>query len=177
MITLTTERLILRGWRDDDLDALAAINADPEVMRYIMDGQVRDRQQTEAGLRRFQAGWAENGYGIFAIERDGELLGWAGLAVPTFLPEIMPAMEIGWRLGRHAWGQGYATEAAAAALRFGFEQPGLDRIVSIRHIDNDRSARVMTKLGMTHERDTVVPEVNQPVAVHAITREQYGRLS
>jgi RimJ/RimL family protein N-acetyltransferase len=84
---------------------------------------------------------------------------------------VLPAVEIGWRLARDAWGHGYATEAAAAALRFGFDECGLDRIISIRHVDNVRSRRVMEKLGLTHEFDTVVPGPEQPVAVHAIRRD------
>ena len=177
VITLRTDRLILRPWRDDDLDALAAVNADPEVMRYIMDGAVRDRQETAESLRAMARGWAERGFGLFAVEirETGELAGWAGLAVPEFLPEVLPAVEIGWRLGRRHWGHGYATEAAAAALRFGFADLGLDRAVSIRHVDNARSARVMEKLGIGYAFRTVVPGNGQPVAVHAITREQHQR--
>ncbi|MBL7261565.1 GNAT family N-acetyltransferase [Paractinoplanes lichenicola] len=167
-----TERLLLREWREDDLDTLAEINADPEVMRYIMDGSVRDREQTAAGLRRMMRSWQQHGFGQFAIEKDGSLIGWAGLAIPDFLPEILPAVEIGWRVDRRHWGQGYATEAAASSLRFGFDELGLDRLVSIRHVANERSRRVMEKLGLHHEFDTVVPGFEQPVAVHAITREQ-----
>ncbi|MCO8273211.1 GNAT family N-acetyltransferase [Actinoplanes sp. TRM 88003] len=168
--TLTTERLVLRGWRDDDLDGLAAINADPEVMRYILDGAVRDREQSAAGLQKMRRDWDSQGFGLFAVERQGELIGWAGLAVPAFLPEVLPAVEIGWRLGRPFWGYGYATEAAAAALAFGFEAAGLDRVISIRHVENVRSARVMEKLGMAYDFDTVVPGVGQPVAVHVVAR-------
>jgi RimJ/RimL family protein N-acetyltransferase len=175
VITLETDRLILRGWRDDDLDALAAINADPEVMRYIRDGSVRDRRQSAEGLQKMIANWEEHGYGLFAVEvrETGVLIGWAGLAVPDFLPEVLPAMEIGWRLDRGSWGHGYATEAATAAMRFGFLDRGLDRIISIRHVENVRSARVMEKLGLSRKFDTVVPENHRPVAVHAITRGQY----
>ncbi|XVV14436.1 GNAT family N-acetyltransferase [Actinoplanes sp. CA-131856] len=141
MVTLETERLVLREWRDDDLDALAAMNADPEVMRYIFDGAVLDREQSAERLRRIRGLWARRGFGLFAVEgrAEGVLLGWAGLSVPEFLPEVMPAVEIGWRLARTHWGKGYATEAAAEALRFGFEDCGLDRVVSIRHVDNGRS--------------------------------------
>lgn len=172
MEPLETDRLTLRAWRDDDLDVLAAINADPEVMRYILDGSVRDREQSAESLRKMQRDWAENGFGLYAVEvrATGELIGWAGLAVPAFLPEVMPAVEIGWRLSRAAWGQGYATEAARAALRFAFDEVGLDRVISIRHVDNERSARVMEKLGLVHEFDTVIPGPDQPVAVHASVR-------
>jgi RimJ/RimL family protein N-acetyltransferase len=177
MITLTTDRLTLRGWRDDDLDALAAIDADPEVMRYIADGSVRDREKTAAALRKMADDWEQRGFGLFAVEvrGSGALAGWTGLAVPEFLPEVLPAVEIGWRLGRRFWGSGYATEAATAALRFGFRDRGLDRIISIRHVDNARSARVMEKLGINYDFRTVVPGHGQPVAVHSITRDQYER--
>lgn len=180
MISLETERLVLRGWRDDDLDPLAMINADPEVMRYILDGSVRDREQSAAGLRKMVRTWDEHGFGLFAVEvrETGVLAGWAGLAVPDFLPEVLPAVEIGWRLDRRFWGRGYATEAAAAALHFGFAERGLDRIISIRHPENDRSARVMEKLGLRYEFSTVMPKHNRLAAVHAISRSQYGnRLS
>ncbi|GIF72433.1 GNAT family N-acetyltransferase [Asanoa siamensis] len=172
MITIETERLTLRGWRDADLDALAAINADPEVMRYILDGSVRDRQRTSQDLRAMIRGWDERGFGLFAVDvrETGAFVGWAGLAVPEFLPEVMPAVEIGWRLAREAWGRGYATEAAAASLQFAFDDCALDRVISIRHVDNTRSARVMAKLGLAFESHTVVPDYDQPVAVHAITR-------
>ena len=175
METLRTDRLLLRGWRDDDLDALVDINADPGVMRHILDGSVRDRRQSADGLRKMMRDWDERGFGLFAVEsrETGALLGWAGFAVPEFLPEVLPAMEIGWRLSRAWWGHGYATEAAAAALRFGFTDRGLDRVVSIRHVDNQRSARVMAKIGLRYEFSTVVPVHEQPVAVHAISRAEY----
>ncbi|MFI5845986.1 GNAT family N-acetyltransferase [Catenuloplanes sp. NPDC051500] len=173
MITLETDRLRLRSeWRDDDLDALAAMNADPEVMRYILDGAVRDREQSAAALAKFARDWRERGYGLFAIDvrETGALAGWAGLALPAFLPEVMPSVEIGWRLARGSWGKGYATEAATAALRFGFDELGLDRVISIRHPENVRSARVMEKLGLAYEFDAVIPVYHQQVAVHAIAR-------
>ena len=174
-MTLRTERLVLRGWRDDDLDSLARLDADPEVMRYILDGAVWDRRRSAEGLRKMVGEWEELGYGRFAVEvgATGELIGWAGLAVPSFLPEVMPAVEIGWRLARGSWGKGYATEAAAAALRFGFEECGLERVVSIRHVENVRSGRVMEKLGLSYEFETVVPGHGQPVAVYALTKGRW----
>jgi RimJ/RimL family protein N-acetyltransferase len=175
MITLETARLVLDGVRDDDLDPLAAMNADPDVMRFIGDGSARDRQQTEAGLAAMRRHWDENGFGLFAARlRDtGEFAGWIGLAVPAFLPEVMPTVEIGWRLAKPFWGRGIATEGAVAAMRFGFVDRRLDRIVSIRHVDNRASGRVMDKLGMRLDRETVVPAHGQPVAVYALTREEY----
>jgi RimJ/RimL family protein N-acetyltransferase len=173
---LRTPRLLLRRWRDDDLDALAPIYADPEVMRYIADGTVRTRHETAEHIARMEHHWDEHGFGLFAAEvrATGELAGWVGLAVPYFLPEVLPTVEIGWRLGRSFWGGGLATEGARAALRFGLVDRGLDRIVSIRHADNGRSGRVMEKLGLLFDRSTTVPGNGRPVQVFAITRKQYS---
>jgi RimJ/RimL family protein N-acetyltransferase len=177
MIELRTDRLLLRQWKDDDVEALAPMYADPEVMRYIRDGSVQSRQETAAHLDRMRQHWDEHGFGLFAAEllTTGELTGWVGLALPHFLPEVMPAVEIGWRLGRPFWGAGLATEGAQAALRFGLVDRGLERLVSIRQVENVRSARVMEKLGLTFDRRTTVPANGQTVDVYAITREQYLR--
>lgn len=176
MTELRTTRLLLRQWRDDDLDALASIYADPEVMRYIADGSVRTRVETAAHIERMRQQWDEHGFGLFAAEilKTGELAGWIGLAVPYFLPEVLPTVEIGWRLGRSFWGAGLATEAARAALRFALVDRELDRLVSIRHVDNAASGRVMEKLGLTFDRHTTVPATGRPVNVYAITRQQYS---
>jgi RimJ/RimL family protein N-acetyltransferase len=174
-----TARLRLRQWSEADLDALAEMDADPDVMRYIGDGSTGTREQTAAALGRVRAAWDEHGYGLFAAEETatGELVGWVGLAVPAFLPEVMPAVEIGWRLRRRSWGRGYATEAAREVLAFAFgeaeDDPRLERVVSICHVDNHASLRVMTKLGMTYDRTTRVPAHGQPVRVMALTREEY----
>ena len=170
---LTTERLLLRQWRDDDLDAHAALDADPEVMRWIGDGSVRDRAQTQVTLDIFRAHWADLGYGLFAAEEDGRLVGWVGLAVPNFLPEILPAVEIGWRLARDSWGRGLATEGARAVLELAFDDLGLDRVVSVCHVENTASERVMLRLGMHKDRDTVAPTSGVPVHVYAIDRAGY----
>ncbi|MFJ5215422.1 GNAT family N-acetyltransferase [Streptomyces sp. NPDC088354] len=174
-----TARLRLRAWQDADLDPLAAVNADPEVMRFIADGSTRTREETAAQLERFRGEWRDHhghGHGAFAVEvrSTGELAGWVALTVPAFLPEILPAVEIGRRLGRAHWGRGYATEAARAAMEFAFAEAGLDRLVSICHVDHHASARVMAKLGMALDRTTTVPAHGQPVRVTAITREQYA---
>ncbi|MFJ8108811.1 GNAT family N-acetyltransferase [Streptomyces sp. NPDC096132] len=170
-----TERLWLRQWREEDLDALAEMDADPEVMRYIGDGSPSTRERTTAALARARAAWDERGYGLFAAEEPatGELIGWVGLAVPTFLPEIMPTVEIGWRLRRRSWGRGYATEAAREVLAFAFDEVALDHVVSICHVDNHASTRVMAKLGMTFDRTTRVPAHGQPVQVMSLTREAF----
>ncbi len=172
---LETTRLVLRLPTPDDLDPLAVINADPQVMRFIGDGTTRSREETAAGIARALAQWDERGFGMFAVDikDSGQFIGWVALAEPAFLPEVLPAVEIGWRLGRPHWGHGYATEAAQAVMRFGFFTVRLDRIISIRDLANDASRRVMEKLGMRFDHQTVVPATGQPVAVHAITRTEY----
>lgn len=175
MISLSAPRLMLRRWREDDVAPMSAINADPQVMRWIGDGSIRDEQQTKAGIEAWERKWDRHGFGLFALElrTTGELIGFTGLAVPELLPEVMPAVEIGWRLGRPFWGKGLATEAAQAALRFGLIDRGLDRIVSIAQVGNHASERIMGKLGMRLERETVDPSCNRPIRVHAITKAGY----
>ncbi len=176
MVTLETPRLILRRWREEDVAPMAAVNADPEVMRWIRDGSVRDEQQTRGGIQAWESEWEAQGFGLFAVEirSTGELAGFTGLSVPGFLPEVLPAVEVGWRLGRSHWGRGLATEAAAAAVRFGFEERGLERIVSITQVGNDASERIMTKLGMRLARETVSPAGGRRVRVFALSSDQYA---
>ena len=149
--TIDTARLRLRGWRDADRAPFAALNADPEVMRYL--SKQLSREESDAFVDRIMARWAERGHGLWAVERqaDGTFLGFTGLAWHDFDAAFTPAVEIGWRLGREAWGHGYATEAAAAALAWGFEVLGLDEILSWTTVDNVRSQRVMRRIGMTHD--------------------------
>ncbi|WP_205324907.1 GNAT family N-acetyltransferase [Glycomyces sp. YM15] len=176
MVTLETPRLILRRWREGDIAPMAAVNADPEVMRWIRDGSVRDERQTREGIRAWEDEWESHGFGLFAVElrSTGELAGFTGLAVPHFLPEILPAVEVGWRLGRAHWGRGLATEAAAAAVRFAFEERGLERIVSVAQVGNDASERIMVKLGMRLFRETVSPAAGRPVRVFELSSDQYA---
>lgn len=175
MVTLETPRLILRRWREEDVAPMAAINADPEVMRWIRDGSVRDEHQTRSGVQAWESEWESQGFGLFAMEirSTGEMAGFTGLSVPYFLPEVLPAVEVGWRLGRSHWGQGLATEAAAAVVRFGFEERGLERIVSIAQVGNDASERIMTKLGMQLVRETVNPTSGRRVRVYELSSDRY----
>ena len=167
---IRTPRLLLRRWCADDLAPMAEINADPEVMRWIRDGSVLAPQETAQAIERWEAEWDGQGFGLFAVElrASGELIGFTGLAVPRFLPEILPAVEIGWRLGRRYWGRGYVSEAARAAMEFAREVRGLDRLVSIARVGNTASENVMRKLGMVPERETTHPVYRFPVRVHAI---------
>jgi RimJ/RimL family protein N-acetyltransferase len=168
--SLETERLLLRRWRPEDLDGFAAITAHPEVMRYIHDGRTLERAETAERLALYERHWDEKGYGLYAVElkETGELAGFTGLATPTFLPEIMPAVEIGWRLGRAYWGRGLATEAAKAVVAHTRAEFGLRRLVSIHVVGNEASARVMVKLGMTLDRETVQPDTGRTVRVYAM---------
>jgi len=169
--TLETERLILRplGW--DDLDALAVLHGEASFWWYPMQRAMtadETRRFIERTLERYEA----DGVGLSAavVKETGELAGWLGLAVPHFLPEILPAVEVGWRLGERFRGQGYATEGAAAAVRYGFEVVGLDRLVSIFEPANVASGRVMEKLGFTFERETTNPRSGELLHVRELSR-------
>jgi RimJ/RimL family protein N-acetyltransferase len=163
-----TERLVLRRWSDEDAPALAAINADPEVMRYIGAGRPLGRALSDELLTRFEREWDERGFGLWAVEEadtPGRLVGFCGLTVPMFLPEVLPAVEVGWRLAPDAWGRGIATEAARAALAFGFGDLGMREIIAIVHPANARSLRVCEKLGMARGRDRLHPGTRDRLAV------------
>lgn len=172
---IETEHLVLRRWRAEDLEPLARINVDPEVTRYYRDGRPYSVEETEQFLTDAENEWEENGFGLFAAELKAteELIGYVGLSVPTFLPEVLPAVEVGWRLAPEHWGRGLATEGGRASVAFGFEQHELDRIVSIRQSANDRSRRVMEKLGIRFVRETVHPIFGRPLAIHEITRDEW----
>jgi RimJ/RimL family protein N-acetyltransferase len=147
MAPLRTERLVLREWRDDDLDPFATINADPEVMEHFP--ALLTRAETAAAIDRFRGHFAREGFGLWVIEAPGApFVGFAGLARPAFMPA---SVEIGWRLARPYWGHGYATEAASEVLRQGFEVHGLDEIVSFTVASNTRSQQVMVRIGMTRD--------------------------
>jgi len=181
MMPLSTARLVLRRPEESDVEPLMAMDADPEVMRHIGTGAIipPDRDRVLQAVTRWRKQWDEQGFGMCSVivRETGEYAGWVTLAVPFFLPDILPAVEIGFRLSREHWGQGYATEAAAELLRFGFTTAGLDRVVSIRDVDNTRSERVMDKLGMRFELQTTVPATGQHVAVHAIGHQEMSNRS
>lgn len=147
--TIRTPRLLLRAWREGDLDPFAALNADPAVMAYFP--QTLDRAESDAVVWRIRAHFARHGYGLWAVEAPGvaDFIGFVGLAVPRFEADFTPCVEIGWRLARAYWGCGYATEAARAALGFGFGEGDLEEIVSFTVPANLRSRAVMERIGMT----------------------------
>ena len=146
--TLVAPRLRLRPWRDDDLPAFAAMNADPRVLAYFP--RALERAESDAVAARIREHFARHGFGLWAVEVPGvaAFVGFVGLAVPGFRAHFTPCVEVGWRLVHEHWGHGYATEGAQAALAFGFERLGLDEIVSFTARANHRSGRVMARLGM-----------------------------
>jgi ribosomal-protein-alanine N-acetyltransferase len=143
---LTTGRLILRRWRDDDRAPFAALNADPVVMEHFVTPL--SREQSDQLVDRVERHFEEHGWGLWAVEEraTGTFIGFTGLWPPNWKPELV---EIGWRLAKEHWGKGYATEAARAAIEDGFDRVGCDEIVSFTTVGNIRSQRVMQKLGMT----------------------------
>jgi RimJ/RimL family protein N-acetyltransferase len=173
---LETERLVLRRWRDSDLDAYAALNADPEVMEHFPSTLTRD--ESRRSIEIIEARFDELGYGLWAAEVPGlaSCVGFIGLNPVTFDAPFAPAVEVGWRLGRRYWGHGYATEGARAALAFGFDTLGLDEIVSFTTPGNRRSWRVMQKLGMTRDP---ADDFDHPVIAdgHPLRRHVLYRIS
>ncbi|MGA2520733.1 MAG: GNAT family N-acetyltransferase [Acidimicrobiales bacterium] len=171
---IRTKRLVLRPWEHSDLDALTAIFAKHEVWRFPL-GRGMTPQETEGFLvvrlhEQETRGWAE-----WAAEDagTGRLIGSIGLSEPTFLPEIMPAVEVGWRLDPDVWRRGLATEGAVAALDHGFSTLGIDEVVSICQPANVASERVMLRLGMTFDRETEHPSRRIPLRVYRLPRARW----
>ena len=148
-VHIETERLLLRDWTDADLAPFAAVNADPRVMEFLV--KLLDRAESDAMAERIRAGLTRRGWGLYAAEvkEAGAFIGFIGLAVPAFDAPFMPAVGIGWRLARTAWGSGYATEGARAAVAHAFGPLGMTSLVSFTAEWNRPSRRVMEKLGMT----------------------------
>jgi len=157
-----TDRLVLRRWHETDLEPFARLTADAEVMRYFP--APLSREQSDGLAARADALFDSRGYGLWALERldTGDFIGFTGLAP---MPEGIPGsggVEVGWRLAQSAWGQGFATEAATAALRFGFDTLGLAEVNSITAVINIRSRRVMERLGMLLADEFEHPKLPEP---------------
>lgn len=151
MTTLGTERLLLRQWRDDDLLPFAAINADPEVMEFFPAPLTPEQSAVLAGRHEALIEAGEPALFATEVKDTGEFIGFVGLSVPRFEAPFTPCVEIGWRLARSAWGNGYAAEAAKAVFTHGFGTLDLPEIVSFTAVVNERSQAVMRRAGMLHD--------------------------
>jgi len=153
---LSTSRLILRRWREADRSAFAQLNDDPVVMEFMPRRLSRD--ESDATAARLGAAIETRGWGFWAVEVKGSaasagapFIGFVGLSVPSFQAHFTPCVEIGWRLAKEHWGCGYASEAAAASLRFAFENLKLKQVVAFTVPLNKRSMRVMERIGMSRD--------------------------
>lgn len=171
---LSTDRLLLRRWVEADREPFARLNADPQVMEFLPHRLSRD--DSDAFVDRIEAGLDADGFGLWTVQvrSTGEFIGYTGLSRPRFEAPFMPAVEVGWRLARSAWGHGYATEAARAAVTYGFGSGGLSEIVSFTTVSNVRSRAVMSRLGMTHDRaedfDHPALPFDHPLRPHVLYR-------
>lgn len=179
-IEVETLRLRLRQWRNSDRAPFAAMNADPVVMEFFPS--LQSRAASDASIDVWQMELAERGWSNWAVElrSSGEFIGFIGLSVPKRLLPFSPCVEIGWRLARPHWGQGYATEGARASLRIGFERLALDEIVSFTSVLNLRSRAVMERIGMRNTDQDFehpgVPETHRlrRHCLYRITRAQWS---
>lgn len=152
--TLRTERLLLRPWRDSDLEPFARMNADREVMMHFP--ATLEAKESNALVAKIRKHFDDHGFGLWAVEVPyvAPFIGFIGLWKTPFVARFTPCVEVGWRLAQEHWGHGYATEGARAAVRYGFDQLGLEEIVAFTLPRNQASRRVMEKIGMyRHERD------------------------
>lgn len=166
-----TERLTLRRPVLADAEAFAAVNADPEVARFVSQTGPLFRGESDLLLRKMIDHWDDHGFGWWMADRreTGEPVGFVGLSHPS-LPAVAHEVEVGWRLGRAHWGQGLATEGGAEAVRVAFEERGLDRLVCIIDARNERSLGVARKLGFAFWRDMEHPRWSPGVRVHTLER-------
>ena len=167
-------KVILRQWRDDDLEPFAALNADPEVMRHFP--ATLTRAESVASFERIRRAIEEKGWGLWAVEVDGTFAGLTGLNLPRFPAAFMPCTEIAWRFRREYWGRGLAFCAATQALAFGFETLKLPEIVSFTTAVNDRSRKLMERLGFKRDvngdfEHPLIPE-GHPLRPHVLYRIQ-----
>ncbi len=149
MERIETPRLILRRWIESDSEPFYRLNSDPLVMEYLP--KLLSREESDGMIARAEEHFDQHGFGPCAVEirGTGELIGFLGLIIPKFEAHFTPCVEIGWRLARSHWKKGYATEAATAAIDFGFSKVGLKEIVSFTVPANRPSIAVMERLKMT----------------------------
>ena len=173
MIETGTPRLVLRQWRDTDRAPFAALNSDARVMEFFP--ALIARAASDASIEAWQAQFEERGWSNWAVEirASGEFIGFVGLTVPKRVLPFSPCVEIGWRLAAAHWGRGFASEAARAALRVGFERVNLQEIVSFTALANLRSRAVMERIGLRNAgEDFEHPGVplGDPLRTHCLYR-------
>ena len=153
MSELSTSRLWLRQWRASDREPFFRLNADPSVMEFL--GGCLGRTASDALTQRLEAEITRQGWGLWAVEvrASGAFVGFVGLRAPAFQAHFTPCVEVGWRLARDSWGQGFATEAGRECLRFAFETLALPEVVSFTVPTNHRSRAVMERLGLMRVTD------------------------
>ena len=176
MTEVLTPRLRLRLWRDDDLAELERVNADPRFTRFLNPGGgAYPPGWTADKIARMRADWDRNGWGAWAVETlaDDRLVGRVGFQYHRLWPDDV---ELGWGVDPDLWGRGYATEAAAAALRFGFERAGFPRVVSILHPENVASIRVAEKIGERPHANVAWAPGGVDLLVYALGRDEWARL-
>ncbi|MFI0435871.1 MAG: GNAT family N-acetyltransferase [Parachlamydiaceae bacterium] len=179
--TIKTERLILRSWREEDLEPFARLNADPRVMEFFP--RVLSQEESHQFAQRICIAMKEQGWGLWAVSIPdvADFIGYIGLAPVNFVADFSPAVEVGWRLAYDFWNNGYATEGAKAAVKYGFENLHLNEIVSFTAINNRRSRRVMEKIGMYHDENSdfdhpKLPERHE-LRRHALYRIRTGHFT
>ena len=174
MTEFCTPRLVLRHWREEDRDPWAELGADPEVMQHFP--KTLTREESDAFVDWAGAALEERGWGLWAVEEreTGRFLGFTGLNEPRFEADFTPAVEIGWRLRRDAWGSGFATEAARGVLTVAFDDLELPELVSFTAVPNERSQAVMRRIGMTRDPaedfDHPALERDSPLLRHVLYR-------
>jgi 3-dehydroquinate dehydratase / shikimate dehydrogenase len=150
---IETKRLILRPWKESDLNPFAALNADPRVMKYFP--KTLTIEETQQFITVLKSKFEKDGFSFFATElkSTGEFIGMIGLSIPSYETPFTPCVEIGWRIAYEHWNKGYATEGALACLDFGFNELKLKKIVSFTAVENKTSQRIMEKIGMNRVED------------------------
>jgi ribosomal-protein-alanine N-acetyltransferase len=179
--TLETDRLLLRAWKDEDVEPFIEMNEDSDVMRFFPFALTAE--QSCAFVERIVKHFEVEGFGLFAAEvkSDGRFIGFIGLHRPTFESSFTPCVEIGWRLAKDVWGKGYAPEGAKRVLSFGFEECGLKEILSWTSVLNTPSIRVMQKIGMVRGDDFLHPNVPEshvlcPHVMYKLKVGEFNRL-
>lgn len=167
MPSIETDRLLLRMIRADDLDLFASLLSDPDVVKYVGNGKPAGREEAARALESIIKHWETHGFGRWAVvdKSSGEFIGFGGLRSLFGTPEVV------YHLAKSHWGKGYATELARAALRFGFQERGFDRIVAIAKPQNAGSIHVMDKLGLRFEKHARYYDLD--VVQYEISRQEF----